>query len=62
MTLLIEIPAAMIWLIVIVAVVFAILMYCVVNAEERDEDAVLHNDMDGYVRDVEPSADQELKK
>ncbi len=56
--LVIEIPVELIYLIVAFAVLFAVVLYHMVHADERDEDAILYKDMDGYARGVkEPAAD-----
>lgn len=57
-----DIPVEIVWVALVMGVIYAMFRWCIVSAEERDEDAVLYDDMDGYARDVEPSADQELKK
>ncbi len=59
--LVIEIPVELIYLIVAFAVLFAVVLYHIVHADEVDEDAILYKDMDGYARGVkEPSAAKEM--
>jgi len=55
-----DIPAALIWIVLIVAIIFAVFMYFIINAEEVDEDAIMYY-LNNKVKE-ETSADQELKK
>jgi len=64
-----NIPIEYLFVVVVVSVIFAVIVTCVRNAEERDEDEVLFKHLNGMDREIKkpelgdsPSADQEVKK
>lgn len=64
-----NIPIEYLFVVVVVSVIFAVIVTCVRNAEERDEDEVLFRHLNGMDREIKkpglgdsPSAGQEVKK
>lgn len=64
-----NIPIEYLFVVVVVSVIFAVIVTCVRNAEERDEDEVLFKHLNGMDREIKkpelgdsPSAGQEVKK